>query len=81
MNSFNEDYMGQLHNARSSFKVVANFYGSSNTYEEVDAISWPGGRTEAPPDSPFCGFDNENPDCNKGDVTIIPTTLMSIKLT
>ncbi|KAJ8036435.1 Atrial natriuretic peptide receptor 1 [Holothuria leucospilota] len=31
------------------------------------APTWPAGRTEAPADRPFCGFDNENPACQ--DIT------------
>ncbi|XP_072028113.1 atrial natriuretic peptide receptor 1-like [Amphiura filiformis] len=44
-------------------KVVANFYGSSNTYEVIQDVVWPTGRTEPPLDEPFCGFDNDNPEC------------------
>ena len=45
------------------FQVVSNFYGSSNTYEKIQDVLWPAGRTEPPLDAPFCGFDNENPAC------------------
>ncbi|XP_072021372.1 atrial natriuretic peptide receptor 1-like [Amphiura filiformis] len=49
------------------FKVVANFYGSSNIYEEFQDVTWPAGKTEAPLDEPFCGFEGENPACNNQD--------------
>lgn len=45
-------------------QVVANFYGSTNTYEELQPVKWPAGATEAPLDEPFCGFDNENLECS-----------------
>jgi len=38
-------------------QVVANYYGSRQKFELVASIHWPGGRTEAPPDVPKCGFD------------------------
>ena len=46
-------------------KVVHNFYGATGELEVVGDIVWPGGATEAPTDTPFCGFDNENPACQK----------------
>ncbi|CAI9726822.1 atrial natriuretic peptide receptor 1-like isoform X2 [Octopus vulgaris] len=41
------------------FEVVANYYGRTKMYEPVQnkRIHWPGGRQEAPPDTPKCGFD------------------------
>ena len=42
---------------------MANFYGASGRLEFVGDIAWPGGAGKAPPDTPFCGFDNENPAC------------------
>ncbi|XP_072028830.1 atrial natriuretic peptide receptor 1-like [Amphiura filiformis] len=53
------------------FKVVANFYGATNEYEEIGDIFWPGGRTEAPADSPFCGYENENPACNQDNTSTL----------
>ncbi|XP_072021368.1 atrial natriuretic peptide receptor 1-like [Amphiura filiformis] len=47
--------------------VVANFYGASNTYEIIQDVVWPDGRTEPPLDEPFCGFDNDNPECKIKD--------------
>lgn len=40
-------------------QVVANYYGNKKKYEpEADRqIAWAGGKTEAPPDTPVCGFD------------------------
>ena len=38
--------------------------------KEGDVI-WPGGATGPPPDTPFCGFENENPECQPiGKITI-----------
>ena len=42
--------------------MVANFYGSSNKYEEIRSVVWPAGRMEPPLDEPLCGFDNDK--CN-----------------
>ncbi|CAG5121689.1 unnamed protein product, partial [Candidula unifasciata] len=43
----------------SIFKVVANYFGNIKKYQPVDNVSihWAGGRNEAPPDTPECGFD------------------------
>ena len=40
-------------------QVVANYYGNKKRYEPVEgkSIHWAGGRTDAPPDTPRCGFD------------------------
>ncbi|XP_022084678.1 atrial natriuretic peptide receptor 1-like [Acanthaster planci] len=43
--------------------VVANFHGATGELEFVGNIAWPGEATGPPPDTPFCGFDNENPAC------------------
>jgi atrial natriuretic peptide receptor A len=44
---------------RCLLQVVANYYGNKKQYEPVDnqPIQWAGGRSEAPPDTPQCGFD------------------------
>ncbi|XP_014674081.1 PREDICTED: atrial natriuretic peptide receptor 1-like [Priapulus caudatus] len=46
------------------FEVVANYYGWSPTYNEVQDVRWPAGRQGPPPDIPFCGFTNDNPACD-----------------
>lgn len=41
------------------FHIVANYYNRSGLqYVEGKSIHWAGGRTEAPSDTPECGFDN-----------------------
>ncbi|XP_072021369.1 atrial natriuretic peptide receptor 1-like [Amphiura filiformis] len=56
-------------------KVVANFYGSSNTYEVIQDVVWPAGRTEPPLDEPICGFDNENPKCQVKGISGLSTNM------
>ncbi|XP_011679773.2 atrial natriuretic peptide receptor 1-like [Strongylocentrotus purpuratus] len=50
-----------------TFEVVGNFYLTSSglKYTPVPGkpIKWPGGATSPPRDTPFCGFNNENPEC------------------
>ena len=43
----------------SLLQVVANYFGKDKEYKAVPGkhISWAGGRTSAPPDTPKCGFD------------------------
>jgi hypothetical protein len=43
-----------------SFQTVANYIGATRTLEYVPEtkIYWAGGRTDPPPDTPTCGFDN-----------------------
>lgn len=47
--------------------MVGNFYLTSSglKYTPVPGkpINWPGGATGPPRDTPFCGFNNENPEC------------------
>lgn len=46
--------------SNSHFEIVANYLHNGNNdpkYEEVKAIHWAGGRSEAPADRPECGFD------------------------
>lgn len=41
------------------FHIVANYYNSTGLrYVTGKSIHWAGGRTDAPPDKPECGFDN-----------------------
>ncbi|CAM1295059.1 NPR2 (predicted) [Pycnogonum litorale] len=42
------------------FEAVANYYGVTKQFVDVPGkkIHWAGGRLEAPPDSPPCGFDH-----------------------
>ncbi|XP_055387784.1 atrial natriuretic peptide receptor 1 [Condylostylus longicornis] len=39
------------------FEIVANFSDNQLQFVEGKTIHWAGGRTEAPPDKPKCGFD------------------------
>jgi hypothetical protein len=41
-------------------QTVANYIGATRTLEYVPEtkIYWAGGRTDPPPDTPTCGFDN-----------------------
>ncbi|XP_049817184.1 atrial natriuretic peptide receptor 1 [Aethina tumida] len=51
------------------FEVVANYYGLDKIYSPVEGkkIHWPGGREDAPPDKPKCGFLGNHPDCQHLD--------------
>jgi len=51
------NYICQMSHGFST-QVIANYFG---TYKEVKGvhISWPGGRTTPPKDSPDCGFQGE----------------------
>ncbi|XP_025416867.1 atrial natriuretic peptide receptor 1-like isoform X4 [Sipha flava] len=44
----------------NEFKIVANYIGVKQSLEYVPGMSihWAGGRTNPPPDTPACGFDN-----------------------
>ncbi|XP_062864408.1 atrial natriuretic peptide receptor 1 [Trichomycterus rosablanca] len=46
-------------------QVIANYFGTRNVYEAVTGvqISWPGGKSSPPKDSPGCGFKGEL--CNR----------------
>ena len=46
-------------------KVVASYYGATGKIAIEGEIHWPGGADGPPPDTPFCGYDNENPLCKK----------------
>ncbi|XP_038078449.1 atrial natriuretic peptide receptor 1-like [Patiria miniata] len=59
------------------FAVVANFHGATGELEFVGDIAWPGGATDPPSDTPFCGFDNENPACRTQDSTLTITIIVS----
>jgi len=52
----------QLHSTClfSVLQTVANYIGANHTLEYVPdtKIYWAGGRTDPPPDTPTCGFDN-----------------------
>ncbi|XP_048851456.1 atrial natriuretic peptide receptor 1 isoform X3 [Brienomyrus brachyistius] len=43
------------------FKVIANYFGTNKTYEQVKGVQimWPGGRKTPPKDTPTCGFGGE----------------------
>jgi len=46
---------------------IATYFGAKKTYERLKGyeITWSGGRTEAPPDIPKCGFLNDAPECRE----------------
>ena len=48
-------------------QTVANYNGNTPGYVPVPgkSIHWPGGRTEPPPNTPLCGFKNDNPICDE----------------
>ncbi|XP_054752067.2 atrial natriuretic peptide receptor 1-like [Lytechinus pictus] len=59
-----------------TFEIVGNFYvtatGLRYTPTPNRTILWPGGATSPPLDSPFCGFFNENPECeDKGISSLV----------
>ena len=45
---------------------VANFYGDRQYYNPVPgkSIHWAGGKKEPPLNTPFCGYQWENAECN-----------------
>ncbi|KAL3286771.1 hypothetical protein HHI36_001266 [Cryptolaemus montrouzieri] len=47
------------------FEVVAHYYGLNKRYSPVPGkkIHWPGSNEAPPPDTPRCGFLDDNPDC------------------
>jgi hypothetical protein len=46
---------------------IATYYGARRVYEKLPGyeISWSGGKTEAPPDIPRCGFLNDAIECRE----------------
>ncbi|XP_078038727.1 atrial natriuretic peptide receptor 1 [Augochlora pura] len=65
----------------SRFEIVANFYGANKTFEYVPGkkIHWSGGRGDAPPDTPTCGFDGSLcPDNSLPGHAILSMVLSSI---
>ena len=61
-------YSGVFHVVNLSFmlpfaKVVASYYGASGQVVIEGDIHWPTDAEGPPPDTPFCGFENENPLC------------------
>ncbi|XP_033625244.1 atrial natriuretic peptide receptor 1-like [Asterias rubens] len=55
------------------FEVVADYYGVSNTIQWYKEIVWHGRHDgSVPPDTPPCGFYNENPECqDEADNTLV----------
>ena len=47
-----------VHHVLLLLQVVANYFGNTKLYEPEKKIRWAGPYTEAPPDTPKCGFDN-----------------------
>ncbi|KAI0240857.1 Atrial natriuretic peptide receptor 1 [Lamellibrachia satsuma] len=63
------------------FEPVAYYWGSNPGYHPVAGatIHWPGGQTEPPPNTPRCGFENENPICFEKDTRlIIPVVILAV---
>ncbi|XP_068082292.1 atrial natriuretic peptide receptor 1 [Anabrus simplex] len=63
------------------FQTVANYIGANRTLQNVEGkkIHWAGGRTEPPPDTPVCGFDNSLcPDRSLPDYAILSIVLSSV---
>ncbi|KAJ8407535.1 hypothetical protein AAFF_G00273920 [Aldrovandia affinis] len=50
--------MQQIRKSNGEFEVIANYFGTNKTYEQVEGvwIRWPGGRSDPPLDTPKCGF-------------------------
>ncbi|XP_071824872.1 atrial natriuretic peptide receptor 1-like isoform X3 [Apostichopus japonicus] len=50
-----------------TFHEIFDYYGTTDVLvaSAVNKPVWAGGRTEPPPDAPFCGFQNENPACQE----------------
>ncbi|XP_072050159.1 atrial natriuretic peptide receptor 1-like [Amphiura filiformis] len=61
------------------FEVVASYYGSTGQIVIEGDIHWPGGADGPPPDTPFCGFENENPLCRQED-TVSPIAIAGISV-
>ncbi|XP_076759179.1 atrial natriuretic peptide receptor 1 isoform X4 [Xylocopa sonorina] len=65
----------------SKFEIVANYYGANQSLEYIPEkrIDWSGGRSEPPPDTPTCGFDNSLcPDNSLPGYAILSMVLSSI---
>lgn len=53
------------------FHIVANYYNRTGlVYVKGKSIHWAGGRTQAPPDKPECGFDNSLCPCKYYNLVI-----------
>lgn len=67
--------------ATDTFHTVANYIGATRTLEYVPGtkIYWAGGRTDPPPDTPTCGFDNSLcPDNSLPGYAILSIILSSV---
>ncbi|XP_069132003.1 atrial natriuretic peptide receptor 1-like [Argopecten irradians] len=53
------------------FQVIANFFGDRQWYNPVPAksVHWSGGRTGPPLNTPVCGFQGNNPECHRNDIS------------
>ncbi|XP_051982336.1 atrial natriuretic peptide receptor 1-like [Xyrauchen texanus] len=53
--------MKHIQGSDNQFQVIANYFGTDKVYEPVKGVqvTWPGGRTTPPKDSPDCGFRGE----------------------
>ncbi|KAI1887524.1 hypothetical protein AGOR_G00191200 [Albula goreensis] len=65
--------MHHIQKSNGEFEVIANYFGTNKTYEQVEGIQivWPMGRTAPPLDTPECGYQRE----------LCPHTDRSLKLT
>lgn len=64
-----------------TFHTVANYIGATHTLKYVSGtkIHWAGGRTDPPPDTPTCGFDNSLcPDNSLPGYAILSIILSSV---
>nr|XP_060613964.1 atrial natriuretic peptide receptor 1 [Anolis sagrei ordinatus] len=62
------------------FEIVANFNGTTKEIEMVAGkeIHWPG--NAIPKDVPFCGFENENPACQKASFSLLEILSLAMTL-
>ncbi|XP_045460026.1 atrial natriuretic peptide receptor 1 [Harmonia axyridis] len=55
------------------FEVVAHYYGLHKRFSPVPGkkIHWPGSREAPPPDTPRCGFMDDNPECRDHELYML----------
>ncbi|XP_072048290.1 atrial natriuretic peptide receptor 1-like [Amphiura filiformis] len=62
------------------FEVVASYYGATSQIVIEGDIHWPGRADGPPPDTPYCGFENENPLCRHETETVSPMAAAGISV-
>ncbi|KAM6435639.1 atrial natriuretic peptide receptor 1 isoform 1-T1 [Liasis olivaceus] len=75
------DYsLWDLDPARGEFEVVADYNGTTKKIEIVPGkkIHWPG--HAIPRDVPFCGFENDNPVCQKASLSLLEILPLAMTL-